>query len=911
MRINLLLLSFLLLAVAVKSQTIQLKGNITDTLTKQSLPNVLLMAIKFSDSTLVGSTRSNKDGVFKSLSLPLDTYLVILSHPNFNDKTYLLAPSPKDTVLNFKNAVLPPKSVLLNEVEIFAYKEKIYYKGDTLVFTADSFKTRPNASVEDLLKKLPGVSVDAKGKITIQGKEVDQVLVDGDEFFGGDPTVATRNLNATAVENVQVYDKKNESTEDGKSETLKVVNLKLKEDAKKGYFGKVSGASDFTKFYENEILLNKFKGNLKVSAFGLIANTPKQAFDWGDINKYGLSGEQNMYYDEDSENRYYYGQDQKTGVPQTIKSGFYFSDKFGKNTKLNADYTFNQNSLNVSKTTNTQFFLQDTSYTNTALNTTHSKSQNHALNFKLVQKLDSLTELTVTPKVKYNLNENTSFQKDDFISQDLQNTRRTEITNKNKSESSDLDVLFKVKHNFMKKDRLLTVNYQPVYNSGITTTTLNSNFVYFLNQENNKTILQTRRQNNYKMSHNVSLNWVEPLTKKMKLEFSYNLNYAKSNTTRITLDKTGGSDLFNPQLSNNFDNLNLINKGGVKYIYDVKKYRLTIGSYLRNIQQKNTNLTTNKTFNYNVPIFLPMAGFNYRINQGSSLSFQYSSSAQQPDASQLQPVTDNTDPNRISIGNPALKPSFRHNGSVNYYFYKSISNRNLYSGMNYGSTANMISYSTTYDSLGRAVSQPINIKSGNNYTNFWLGGGLPIFKNFMKLGYNLNANLNNNSSIINGKQNASSNAGIGPGISLEKETEKFEIRIAGDYDYTIPKNEISSLSTQPYYTYNLSGNVLIRFPKKIILTTDAVYTNNGNRSDGYNINYVILNAALAKNFLKSENLVVSVEANDILNQNISNQRNQNSNQITDTKTTIIKRYFLLKVLFKFNSQKTKEEGDDD
>ena len=911
MRLNLLFISLILFLNGIKGQTIQLKGNINDTLSKQTLPNVLLMAIKFSDSTLIGSTRSNKEGLLKSLNLPLDTYLVILSHPNFNDRTYLLAPSPKDTVFNFKNVVLPPKSVLLNEVEIFAYRDKIYYKGDTLVFTADSFKTRANASVEDLLKKLPGVSVDVKGKITIQGKEVDQVLVDGDEFFGGDPTVATRNLNATAVENVQVYDKKNESTEDGKSETLKVVNLKLKEDAKKGYFGKVSGASDFTKFYENEILLNKFKGNLKVSAFGLIANTPKQAFDWGDINKYGLSGEQNMYYDDDSDTRYYYGQDQKTGIPQTIKSGFYYSDKFGKNTKLNADYTFNQNSLNVSKTTNTQFFLQDTSYSNAALNTTNSKNQNHAFNFKLTQKLDSLTELTVMPKVKYNLSENTSFQKDEFISQDLQNTRSTEITNINKSESSDLDVLFKVKHNFMKKDRLLTVNYQPMYNSGITTTTLNSNFAYFLNQENNKSILQTRRQNNYKMSHNLSLNWIEPLTKKMKLEFSYNFNYAKSNSTRTTLDKTGIGEIFNPQLSNNFDNLNLINRGGVKYIYDVKKYRFTIGSYLRNIHQTNFNYTTNKSFNYNVPIFLPMAGFNYRINQGSSLTFQYSSSAQQPDANQLQPVADNTDPNRISIGNPALKPSFRHNASVNYYFYKSISNQNLYSGMNYGSTTNMISYSTTFDSLGRAVSQPINIKSGNNYTNVWLGGGLPIFKKFMKLQYNFNSNLNNNSSFINGQENTSSNFAIGPGLSLEKEAEKYEISIGGDYDYTIPKNKISTLSVQPYYTYSLRGNLLIRFPKKILLTTDAVYTNNGNRTDGYNINYVILNASLAKNFLKSENLVVSVEANDILNQNISNQRNQNSNQITDTKTTIIKRYFLLKVLFKFNSQKTKEGGEDD
>ena len=224
-------LFFLLFFSFVKAQHIQLRGNTNDTASKQSLPNALLMVAKFKDSTLVNFTRSNKEGIFKPIKIPLDTYIVIISHPNFSDKTYLLVPSKTDTAFNFKNIILPPKSVVLNEVEVLAYKEKTYYKGDTLIFTADSFKTAPNATVEDLLKKLPGVRVDAAGKITIQGKEVDQVLVDGDEFFGSDPTIATRNLNATTVDNVQVYDKKSEDPESS-TETVKVVNLKLKEDAK-------------------------------------------------------------------------------------------------------------------------------------------------------------------------------------------------------------------------------------------------------------------------------------------------------------------------------------------------------------------------------------------------------------------------------------------------------------------------------------------------------------------------------------------------------------------------------------------------------------------------------------------------------------------------------------------------------
>jgi hypothetical protein len=262
---KLLLLFFIVLSAhAVEGQTLKFSGNARDSSGGQPLPNVVLMAMKFSDSTLAGYSRSDINGIFRPFVIPKDTYIVIMAHPSYSDRTYLLVPSESDTAFRFTNVVLPPKSVTLNEVEVIAYRDKSYYKGDTLVFTADSFKTAANATVEDLLKKLPGFRVDQAGKITVQGKQVDQVLVDGDEFFGSDPTVATRNLNATTIQNVQVYDKKNENAQEGAEETLKVVNLQMKDDAKKGYFGKVSGAGDFQDYYEAEALGYYFKGSLKV-----------------------------------------------------------------------------------------------------------------------------------------------------------------------------------------------------------------------------------------------------------------------------------------------------------------------------------------------------------------------------------------------------------------------------------------------------------------------------------------------------------------------------------------------------------------------------------------------------------------------------------------------------------------------
>lgn len=275
-------------------------------------------------------------------------------------------PTEKDTAYTFGKIILPPKSVTLNEVLVIANKEKVYYKGDTLVFNADSFKTRANATVEDLLKKLPGVRVDAKGKITVEGKQVDQVLVDGDEFFGTDPTMATRNLNANTVETVQVFEKKSDNA-DSKDETVKVMNLKLKEDSKKGYFGKISAAGDYHPFYEGDILLNRFRKSQKVSVFGLASNTPRQGFDWSDADKYGLNNEFPWGYDEENDT-WISNNDQGAGIPQVLKTGVYFNDKFGKNTKVNANYTYDNRLMDTYKETYTQFFFNDTTYSTRQIN---------------------------------------------------------------------------------------------------------------------------------------------------------------------------------------------------------------------------------------------------------------------------------------------------------------------------------------------------------------------------------------------------------------------------------------------------------------------------------------------------------------------------------------------------------------
>lgn len=264
---------FIQIAFSLSAQGIRLTGQVQDTLNNRGLESAVVMAVRVRDSVLTNFTRTNWKGEWE-LTVPRDTFQVYVTHPDFEEREFFVFGNDQTKDLDFGEIILPAKGEELKELVVFSNNEPIYFKGDTLVMVADSFKTSANANVEDLFKKLPGFDVDNSGKIMVHGEEVNKVYVDGDEFFGTDPTVATKNLPAGAIENVQVYEEKVEG--DNTEETEKVINLTLKEDAKKGYFGKVNGASDFNQFYEGEVLANKFNGSQKISVFGIVYEHPKK-----------------------------------------------------------------------------------------------------------------------------------------------------------------------------------------------------------------------------------------------------------------------------------------------------------------------------------------------------------------------------------------------------------------------------------------------------------------------------------------------------------------------------------------------------------------------------------------------------------------------------------------------------------
>jgi hypothetical protein len=913
-----LLLLAVLCAAPAFAQTMQVSGRVQDTVAKTPLQGAVAMAVRLADSVLVKHARTDRQGMFALSQLPLDTYQVVVSHPQFADQVFIVIGSEKNNLYDFGRIVLPLKTQQLNEIVVYAFKDPIYYRGDTLVYTADSFKVRPNATVEDLLKRLPGIKVDAQGKITTQGKTVDQVLVDGDEFFGSDPTTATRNLNASSIESVQVYDKKNEdanSSTTADNETIKVMNLKLKEEAKKGYFGKLSGAggaSDATlqnTFYEGEFLANKFNKKRKISVFALAGNTPKTNFGFQDIFRYGLTGDMN--FDESEEGMYFFNfSDRSEGIPQTLKTGAYFTDKPGKNTKILGNYTFGQSQLTSQSETRSQYFLSDTSYTTSNVSSTVQRGQNHVLNFTIEQNVDSLTRLTIKPKFTMGESANEHSEVNQFRTTEDTLTRQTDISNTSNGVSYELTNKLKLRREFRKPDRVLRLDYDFDMSrsdgNGILKT---KNQYYTAIAAPIADVDQKKTNEAASMGHDLSLSFTEPFTKKIKLELMLDYVTHRGNQEKLTLNYGNGDyTLRDSVLSNSFENSRNTWRTGLRFIYETNKVRFAAGARARQVQVSNHNLVTNQVISQDVKNILPFLSYRYKFTDNKRLSLGYYTSSSLPSINQLQPVPNNSNPNHVSLGNPDLLPSFEHHFEMNYNSYKPLTGKNLYGGLNASFKDNDFSTSTAYDEIGRTITQPVNV-NGNLSADGFFGMGLPFFSQKLTLEPNLSAAYSSNTNYINSEKNVTSNLSVASDLRVVYDKEKINIEVKGSYEYNVPSSTLNAQSNKPYATQGYEAGITWDLRWKLSISSNAEYVINTRRTAGFNVSYVLWHMTLSRKFLKNENLVLSVIGRDLLNQNVSATRSVQANVITDNKTTIIKRYVLLQLTWKFNSQRKKEDNE--
>jgi len=905
---------FLLLVILSVSgfgfgQKMKISGVINDTLNNKPLYNASAVIIRIKDSVMVDFQRTDLQGRFEFNNLEIDTVELLITHYKYLDQSFYMFGSKESHEFHVPNIIPLEKTKEIREVVIFASKEPIYYRGDTLVYVADSFNVKPNAVVEDLLKKLPGIEVDKDGKIKSQGKNVEKVLVDGDEFFGSDPLIATRNLGARSVETVEVYEKENENTSDGSTETIQVMNLKLKDDAKQGYFGRVAAGTDFQKFYEGEVLGSVFNKDLKISVFGQATNTPNSGFNWSDINQYGLDNERQNIIDEDG-NWTFTGSAPRVGLPQSFKGGFYFTDKIGEKTKIGVNYTYNDNQIIANTNQTSQFFLTDTLYSTDDVSSNTNRVQQHVANISYTQTFDSLTTLELKPRFQMSTNTQNSESETEFFDANREQFMQTDVINSNISQELSFSNVAKLTRLFKKRFRKLELIYQLDYKDNNLEGTLESESIL---SENNFVLesVNQRKEGLLKgTGHMARASYHEPLSKMWRLEFEYQFNQYKTRQTRSSFNLVGGEYTeLDSLFSNDFENTQYVNYGGVFARFENTKHMVRFGTRVRNTQLDNLNLFTSESFKQNVNNVLPRLSYNFKMKQNSRINFVYSTDAQMPSINQLQPLQDNSNPNRIVVGNPDLKPTYSNTFRLNYHLFKPLTGFYIWSGAFFNYTDNAFSNSIVFDQFGRTVNQTINV-DGNYNGSLYMGTGLPLYKQMLKLNLDADASTMSFKNLINGMDNTTINNSVGVGGEIVLDRDSLLFSLGATFDYSSPRSTLSMGANQPYtsqqYTASFSWDIFWN----ITFETDGRYVIQSQRAEGFNLNYFLWDVKIRKNFLKGENLVLELSGNDLLNQNITASRNIQTNVIVDNRTQIISRYFLVKLIYNFKN-KIKVDKDEE
>ncbi len=903
----------ILISSSISGQNMSIFGNVLDTLNDVPKKNAVVMLVRLSDSVMIDFKRTDDNGGFY-FNIPIDTVEIIISHHKNDDKIIFFFPSKDRLSLNLNNTILPEKSEMMNEVTIYAYKDPVFFRGDTLVFLADSFKTKANAVVEDLLKKLPGVEVDKNGSITSQGREVNKVLVDGDEFFGSDPTIATKNLGAKSIESVEIYEEENTDSDETADETIQVMDLRLKEDAKKGYFGRLSAASDLTDFYEGEFLFNRFNKDFKLSVFSLTSNTPRANFGYGDIKKFGLSTDNGNFFSDD--NRGWWGGSDgynNNGIPQTLKSGIFYSDKIGEKVKVGFNYTYNQSTLTANSDRNLQYLLRDTTFFVEERNVSNQESIDQLINARVEIKLDSATTLEILPSYSTSKDTNIYTLKNVFKGKDTIINSNSIVQQNHGSETYNFNTEIRLKREFKKKDRLL--KYAFVYSeSKNDEDQLNLTKNDYLNNTSlNDTIDQKQDFLSSSTNYKYQFLFKEPISKKWGLDIEHLYKLNLGNQDRNTNDRnliTGDYDVPATAFSNYFDNLKLTNRAGIYTVYRYKKDRLKIGGYIRNVQLRSFDENDNPlTDSLNFWDILPQVSFRHKFSNSQRIRFNYRTNSRQPSLNQLQPVQNNSNPNKIVEGNPDLRPDYSHQISLSYNHWKGLTGSYIWSNLTYRRVMNPFINAISYDEYGRTISKTINLDSSTNeFASFYIGGKIPIGNSPLGVRLSNASNYNITNSIIENLKNETTTLSQSNEISLEWETDSAFIEIGGEISYSKPTNSLN-LNSQAFMTQNFFIDAEIDLPWKMTLFTESEYTINTQRAEGYNINFLIINLSIEKRFNKNENLILSIEGNDILNQNIIAQRLIQNNMIIDNITTIISRYFLARLTYRFNNNKTKMQDE--
>jgi len=883
------------------------KGKIIDSLTNQPMEFTTVAALNLRDTTnsLIAYTVTDKKGEFTLHNMPsgipikiLITFVAYQPYRKFLTLT-------KAQEVNLNVIRLAPKS--LNQVEIIGERPPIVIRKDTIEFNAEAFKTRPNAVVEDLLKKLPGVEVDHQGVVTVNGKAISKVTVDGHDFFTNDPTIATKNLDADLIDKVQIYDDREGDPDHliPASDVKKIINLKFKKPFRKAIFGKVYAGAGTEQRYNTGGLINMFRDTLQVSVIGQSNNLNNTGFSYNDLrelggtNRGGGAGFGNPSF----------GYAPINGIQKTTSTGVNINTDYGKKLKINVSYYYNHNINDFTSLTNKQQFLHDTDLVNNTATTRTNITDRHNLSANVRWHPDDATEFTYAPGFSYTNNNTIATTTGNSFSNYVPQVNQTFNNDNNNTHNLQFAQAISYNRQLKKSGESISISnelrVEPSggisYNDNGLTSYIPTFPSYLLSRYANT--------NNKATGTGLTVGYRYPVGKKIVLNISEAESYNHQVNNTATFDRdpaTGNYDTFLQILSTDLTRNLWTNNTNAGITYNISNALSFQGGI--NGQYMDVNNQFDRGFadiNRGYFALLPNAQLRYKAT-----TFSYTRNFNLPNIGDIVPYSVVFSPLYSVTGNPNLRPTQSDNYSIAYFGYNSQRQTSLSFSGRVNIDHDGVARVRTLDTLGVETSTPININGRYN-----IGGQAYFNKRFKKqhgitfsTGSNLSLNKSHNFFELNhvdGYQN-SYMVSYGQNFNINW---KDLIEINPQYSMRFSRSSYSGINLNPVnnVTHTADTHFNVYWPVHINWEGNYTYNYNPQVAPGFQKSSNLLSISVARSFLKKDHGEIKLSCYDILNQAIGTNRVIFENNITDTQSQIIKRYFLLTFQYRFMKSTSKAD----
>ena len=900
----LMLLMILFSPMAFAQQSgVNVTGSVVEQGSDTPIEQATVRLLNVKDSAMVRGVVSARNGSFTLKNVKKGSYLLHITFIGYDPLYQPLQITGKKNPVNVGKLELSDGAIELGEAVVIGKAPEGTVRNDTVEYNADSYKVTEGSVLEDLLKKMPGVEVDSEGKITVNGKEVKKVMVDGKEFFSDDPKVASKNLPAKMIDKLQVLDKKSDMAQmtgfdDGEEET--VINLTVKPGMKQGWFGNAYGGYGSKDRYEGNAMVNRFVNNDQITFMGGANNTNNMGFsDLASTMFSGMGG--------GGGRRGGFGAG--SGITSSGNAGLNFSKEF-KPDKLtlggNTRYSHSDNDAR-SKSDRQNILPGDSSSYDNSEAMSRTKSDNFGVDFRLEWKPDTMTQLIFRPSFSFSHSMNDNFSD----ATTLDNERDTVNTNKssNYSESNgyNLNASIDFSRKLNNKGRVFSATLSGGNSDSYSDGMNRSDIVYF-NQTDalkNSIIDQRSRYDNKGFNYRAYVSWVEPIGHNNFIQATYSISQRKQEALKnvYNQDADGIYNVLDSAYSQSYRNNFISQRASLSFKSQRAKFNYTIGLNLDPSYSSSENFvgdTTLSKITRKVVNLSPMAQFNYMFDKRTNLRIMYNGRTSQPSMTQLQPVADISDPTNITIGNPDLNPRYTNNVFIRFQQFTPEKQRAFMIMANGSYIINdIVSYTSYNQETGVKTTTYKNV-NGNYSGNVRMMLNTPLKNKKFSINSMTMASFANSNGYINEEKNTNRNLILSERGGIDFRSSYLDLGVNGNIRYNATSNSLQKENNQNTFNYGAGGYTTIYLPLNFKIESDVNWSTNSGYGDGFKQNEVLWNASASKSFLKNNQGTLRFKIYDILQQRSNISRSVTASYIQDSEYNTLGSYFMVHFIYRFS-----------